>query len=188
MRAAGAEIRGAQKSFRLIGAIAFQQPQLRNLGFQPLIAASLPNQALADFNGDVGGLQRALGVEQPVVVLVLLADHPRAVGRIEQLLLDLGLDQRPLLFDHHDSVEPFGERCDTPRFQRPHHADLVQPDAKLVGLHLVDPEFIKRLADVEIAFARGDDAELRCGASAHHEAVELVDAAEGEDRRAFVVV
>ena len=188
VRAAGAEIRCALKRFGLLWPIAGELLQLGQLGFQGLTADILPDQPLADGNGDIGRLERALGVEQPVIVLVLLADHPRPIGRVEKLLLDLRLDQGALLLDHHDCFEAICEARDAPRLQRPDHADLVEPDAELVRPHLVDAKLIERLPHIEIAFARCDYAELRRRTSAHHEAVELVSAGERQYRGALVVV
>ena len=50
--------------------------------------------------------------------LVALADHHRLVRGAVKLLAHLHLDQRALLLDHDDEVEPFGEllqlaRCDS---------------------------------------------------------------------------
>ncbi len=50
------------------------------------------------------------------------------------------------------------------------------------------PSSSNACAHVEIALARGDDADLGIGAAAGDEAVELVGAGEGEDGRALVVV
>ena len=66
--------------------------------------------------------------------------------------------------------------------------DLVEADAELVGLHLIDAELIEGLAHIEIALAAGDDADLGVGAAAGDDAVELVGAGEGQDGGALVVV
>ena len=55
------------------------------------------------------GIERVLGREQPLLVLVLLAEHARAVGQVVELLLDLRLDQRALFLHHQNDIESFGE-------------------------------------------------------------------------------
>src|SRR5690606_35968343 len=121
-------------------------------------------------------------------VLVLLADHPRAVRRVEELLLDLRLDQRSLLLDDHNRVEASGKSGYTARLERPNHSDLVEPNAELVRLHLVDAQLVEGLAHVEIALARGDDTEPGCWATAHDYAVELVGACERQHCGALEIV
>ena len=91
-----------------LGLVALQPLQLGDAGLD-VVAGAVADQPLADLDGDVGGIERVLGREQPLLVLVLLAEHARAVGQIVELLLDLRLDQRALLLDHQDQVEPFGE-------------------------------------------------------------------------------
>ena len=67
-------------------------------------------------------------------------------------------------------------------------ADLVEPDAQLVALDLVDAELVERLAHVEIALAGGDDADLRVASARGDGAIELVGAHEGQHGVALVVV
>ncbi len=67
-------------------------------------------------------------------------------------------------------------------------ADLVEPNAEIVALHLVDAELVERLAHVEIALADRDDADLRRAAARGDVAVELVGAHEGQHGVALVVV
>ncbi len=160
VRAAGAEIGDAGGGFRGLRPVALEPLELGDLALD-VVAGAVADQPLAELDGDVGGVERVLGRKQPLLVLVLLAEHARALGQIVELLLDLRLDQRALLLDHQDEVEPLRELQDALRLQRPGHADLVEADAELVGLHLVDAELVHRLAHVEIALAAGDDAELR---------------------------
>ena len=65
--------------------------------------------ALADADRDLVGIERALHREQPVAALVLLADADRLVGGAVKLLAHLHLDQRALLLDHDDELEAVGE-------------------------------------------------------------------------------
>ncbi len=57
------------------------------------------------------------------------------------------------------SSSPVRERAGPFGLERPGHGDLVDRQAELAGLLLIDLEFFERLADVEIRLARGDDAE-----------------------------
>ena len=62
-------------------------------------------QPLADADRDVVRIERALDREQPVALLVLLADADRLVGGAVELLAHLHFDQRALLLDHDDEIE-----------------------------------------------------------------------------------
>ncbi len=117
-----------------------------------------------------------------------LADADRLVGGAVELLANLHLDQRALLLDHDDELEPFGELLEVLPADRPRAADLVEPDAEIVALDLVDAELVERLAHVEIALADRDDADLGVSPARRDVAVELVGAHEGEHRIALVVV
>ena len=44
-----------------------------------VLAGAVADQPLAELDGDVAGIERVLGREQPLLVLVLLADHARAL-------------------------------------------------------------------------------------------------------------
>src|SRR5262249_55440494 len=149
--------------------------ELRDLGLE-LLARAETNEPLAEFDGDIGGIKGIFGGEQPLLVFILLAQDARAFGKVVELLLDLGLDQRALLLDHQDQIEPARELQDTLRLQRPGHTDLVEADAELVGLDLVDAKLVERLAHVEVALAAGDDAKLRSRSPAQHQAIEPVGA------------
>src|SRR5262249_28774447 len=111
-----------------------------------------------------------------------------AVGQIVELLLDLRLNERPLLFHGQDDVESLRELEDALRLQRPGHADLVKPYPQLIGSHFVDAQLVERLAHVEIALAGRDDAKLRIRAAARNDAVELVGARIREDGRTLEIV
>ena len=132
MRAAGAEIGDAGGGFRGLGPVALEALQLGDLALD-VVAGAVADQPLAELDGDVGRVERILGREQPLLVLVLLAEHARPLGQVVELLLDLRLDQRALLLDHQDQVEALGELEHALRLERPGHADLVDPDAELLG-------------------------------------------------------
>ncbi len=82
--------------------------QPRDIGGELLIRA-VAQQPLADADRDVVRIERALDREQPVAVLVLLADADRLVGGAVKLLAHLHFDQRALLLDHDDEVEALRE-------------------------------------------------------------------------------
>ena len=65
---------------------------------------------------------------------------------------------------------------------------LYKPDAELVAFDLVDAEFVERLADVEIALAGRDDADLRIAAARGDDVVDLVGAQEGQHGVALEIV
>src|SRR5262249_21390666 len=126
-----------------------------------VLAVPVFEQAIADADGDVVRVERALDGEQPVAALVLLADAHGLVGGAVEVFADLDLDQRALLLDHDDEVEPVGELLELALAQRPRARDLVEADAEIVALHLVEAELVERLADIEVALAHRDDADLR---------------------------
>ena len=146
------------------------------------------SEPLADADRDVVGIERALDREQPVALLVLLADDGRLVRGAVELLAHLHFDQRALLLDHDDQVEALGELHQLRFADRPGAGDLVDAQAPVVALDLVDAELVERLTHVEIALAGGDDADLRVAAAGGDDLVELVGAYEGEHGVALVVV
>ena len=113
MRAARAEIGDAGGGLGGLGLVALEALQLGDVVLD-VVAGAVADQPLAELDGDVGGVERVLGREQPLLVLVLLAEHARALGQIVELLLDLRLDQRALLLDHQDQVEALRRTSSTP--------------------------------------------------------------------------
>ena len=91
----------------------------------------------------------------PFADLVVFADdaRPHVLAPIVELLLELILDDLPLLLDDKDFLQPLGEMPHALGVERPCHADLEQADADRGGLRVVDAERIERLAHVEIGFA-----------------------------------
>ena len=142
MRAAGAEIGDAHGGLGRARLVALEALEFGDARLDLLAAQTGADQPLADGNGDLVRLERALGREQPLLVLVLLAEHARAHRQIVELLFDLRLDQRALLLDDEDEVEVLGEALDALRLERPGHAGLVQPEPDGVGLDLVDAELV----------------------------------------------
>jgi hypothetical protein len=152
-----------------------------------LIVATLQH-ALADRDRDVDRLERAFHREQPAVLLIALADHHRRVRHSVELFAHLHFDQRTLLFDDDDEIEALGEGAQLGAGERPRTADLEQPDAKIVALHLVNTELVERLADIEITLADRDDTDLRIAPARNDHLVELVRMHEGEHGVPLVVV
>ena len=134
------------------------------------------------------GSSAPLTGKQPVAALVLLADADRLVGGAVKLFADLDLDQRALFLDHDDEVEALGEFHQFEAADRPRAADLVETQAEVVALDLVEAELVERLADVEIALADGDDADLGVAPARADHAVELVRPHEGQHGVALEVV
>src|SRR5947209_513257 len=112
--------------------------------------------ALANADGDVVRIERALDRKQPPALLVLLADAGRLVRGAIKLLAHLDLDERALLLDYDDEIQPFGELLELALAQRPWAGDLVDADAEIVAPHLVEAELVERLAHVEVALSHRD--------------------------------
>ncbi len=188
MRAARAEIGRARERHDVAAELAL-------LGFEkgePLGDARRgmkAGDALGDHPGDLGRRQFAVGWQDPVAILVELADHPRAhvLAPIVELLLELVFDDRALLLDDQDLLEPLGEMADALALERPGHRHLVEADADIGGMRLVDPQIVQRLAHVEIGFAGGDDAKARIRA-VDDNAVEPIGAGKGQCRIELVFV
>ena len=176
MRAAGTEIWNARHE---IGLVARRRGGLQCRG-------TGRNGAVPDAFGhgqrDLVRLQHAMRREQRLALLIGLADDNRALVIRIQNILDLGFDQRALFLHHDDGREARGKIRDDRRFERPHHAELQQPDTKLCRLRLVDPEVIQRLAHIEIGLARRDDAKPRRLSTLHDDAVDGIGPGEGFHR------
>ena len=117
--------------------------------------------------------------QQRAAVLVVFADHARAALHrpVVELPGELVLDDRALLLDHEDFLEPPGEGVGGHRIQRPRHADLEHADAELGGLVAVDAEILERLQHVEPGLAGGHDAKTRTRA-VDRDVVQVVHARE----------
>ena len=152
-----------------------------------VVVAVVFEQPLADADRDFVGIERALYGEQPIALLVLLADADRLIGGAVKFFTDLHFDERAFLLDDDDEIEVLG-KLQLAAAERPGARHLVEADAQFVALDLVDAELVERLADVEIALAGGDDADLRIAPARGDGAVELVGAHEGEHGVALEIV
>src|SRR5215212_915409 len=139
----------------------------RTIVWQPMPApTSVPSGALSDElcghpRGDRAGhhvgVQVELGRQQPLAAVVALADDAgRVCGAVEHLL-ELRLEERALLLDDEDLVEPVGELADDLRLQRPDHAELQQPD----GGQPLEAETAQGVHEIAVGLAGRDDAEPR---------------------------
>ena len=187
VRAARAEIRNALGDIGGLGERALRTLEPRHVGRQFLVGGDT-QEAFADADRDVVGIERALDREQPVALLVLLADADRLIGGAVEFLAHLHFDQRAFLLDHDDEIEALGEFGEVLPRNRPDAADLVQAQTELVAFQFVEAEFVERLAHVEIGFAGGDDADLGVSPARDDGLVEFVGAHEGEHGVALVVV
>ena len=107
-RAARAEIGNAHRDILGLG-----QNPLRLLQRGPvprsLVGTDPLQDALANADRNLVGIERTLHREQPIAALVLLADADRLVGGAVKLFAHLHLDQRALLLHHDDELEAVGE-------------------------------------------------------------------------------
>src|SRR5262252_3111435 len=116
-----------------------------------IVVANVAEQPFADTDRNVVRIERALDREQPVALLVLLADADRLVGGAVKLLADLHFDERALFLDHDNEIEASGEVHQILTADRPRTTDLIETQTEVVALHLIEPEFVERLPDVEVA-------------------------------------
>ena len=96
-------------------------------------------------------------------MFVILADHAlRLLARIiVEVLFELALDDAALFFDNQHFVLALYEVESAPWLQWPDHADLVYVDADTLGLARTYPQQPQRFHEIEMGFARRDDAEAR---------------------------
>jgi hypothetical protein len=159
VRAAGAEIRRALE----LGLIAARALALAFEQGKPTVHAGLRRElrdTRAEHAGD--GARRELAVlrEQHAAVEIALALHARAacVRQREQLVLDLAFQHRAAFLDHQQLFDALGKRAQAFGFERPDQRRLVDGDAKLRRLAVVETQIQQRLAQVLVRLAKGDDA------------------------------
>ena len=188
MRASGAEEGRARADVDGIGEHRLELAQAGDARGNRLRMADRRQDALTQRDGDVVGVKRTLGREQPVAALVLLADDFRLDGRAIEIFAQLHLDQRALFLHHDHGFEAAREIGDVPVVERPRAADLEQADAEPGRFGLVDAEVVQRLAHIEIALADGDDADARRTAALVDQPVQPVGMDEGADGGALIFV
>jgi hypothetical protein len=123
----------------------------------------------------VAGCEFAGAGQNPVALLVVLADHTRVVRPVEHVLLHLRLDEGALFFHDQNVFQAFAEALQSLRFERPSHTDLIDADTDIGGDFFIDAEVFQRLQHIKVALAGGDDAEARTRRIQHH-LVDLVGA------------
>ena len=109
-------------------------------------------------------VELALGRQQAGSPVVLLPQDSRRAGLAVQDFLELALEEGQLLLDDDDLVEACRELPHDLRVERPDHPQVQQADARAREPALVEPHVGKRLAQVVVALAAGDDADPRVGA------------------------
>ncbi len=122
--------------------------------------------------------------QRPFPLFVEFADHARAhvLAPVVELFLQLILDHLAFFLDHQNFFQPLGKAAHPLWFERPDHADLVEPDTDLGRKGIVNAKIIEGLAHIEVGFAGGDDAEsCRFAASGrvNHDLVQPIGAAIG---------
>src|SRR5258707_7726162 len=96
-----------------------------------------------------------------MALLVFLADAHRLIGGAVEFFTHLHFDERPLLFNDNDKIEPLCKLGQLLPRNWPDATDLEQTQAEVVAFDFVDAEFVERLPHVEIRLTRRDDADLR---------------------------
>jgi hypothetical protein len=135
--------------------------QQRGGPFRQLHLGSKRVEPPGDDGQQQGGRQFAGPRHQPFARLVALADHHARLvaGPVVEILFELAFDDAALFLDDEDLFLFPDEIQRVAARQRPHHADLVDVDAKLAALGLAKTEQAQRLHQVEMALAGGNDAE-----------------------------
>ena len=133
----------------------------------------------------IGDGRRALRrVERRAVEV--FADDPRRARSAVEDGANLVFEQRALLLDDDDELEPAGEVAHDDRVERPNHADFEEPEAKS-GAVVGDAEIAERLQEILPGLAGCDDADPRVRALAD-DAIEAVGARIGERGRQLMIV
>src|SRR3569833_2142762 len=78
-----------------------------------------------------------------------------------QFLFQLIFKHLALFLDHQNFFQSLRESAHALCFERPGHADLVQPNADVARHLLVDAQIRQRLPRIEIRFSSRDDADAR---------------------------
>ncbi len=146
--------------------------------------------ALADGDGDLVGLERAIGRETGVSpASSFLPMTMGAVAVVEQQLAHMRLDQRALFLDADDECrDPCANSWMICGIERPDHADLEQPHAD------ASPPPPRRCRDRRAPGARRDSScrPRRCRswarAAAEDDLVEAVGAGEGDRGMALAIM
>ncbi len=136
--------------------------------------------------GDDRRGQFALARQQRRAALVELADHGRTLPGVDIIkdALQLVFDEAALLLDDQHVLQAFGKTLRAAFLQRPGQRDFIDAQAQRLGIPIGNAEIGERLAQIEIGLAGGYDPKPR-RLAVEHDAVELVGACEGANRRHF---
>ena len=123
-------------------------------------------QARGDGAGHHGRRQLRQVRQQVPALFVELAQDPGPFGDgpVVELPGELILHDAALFLHHQDLLQPLGELVGGEGFQRPAHAQLIDPQADAGGLVIVYAQVVQGLQDIQVALARGDDPQTRLGA------------------------
>ncbi len=102
-------------------------------------------------------LQEGLAVRPPLAPDL----RPLSVGEAVERLLDLRLQERPLVLDDDELLLAAGEADEAVGLERPGHRHLVDGDAHRPRPLLVDAEEGERLHEVAVRLAGRDEADPR---------------------------
>jgi hypothetical protein len=138
-------------------------------------------QPTGDDLGDAVGVELAVGGHQGPALLVALADDARVHRVVVEDVAQEHLDERALLLDDQDLLEPAREPADDPRLHREEHADLEDADAVAPQRRVVQAELAQRLAQVVVRLAGGGDAEPGIG-GVHRDPIDPIGGGEGLGR------
>ena len=177
---AGAEMGGTLQGGPGLGQSLLLGLQKGQPLFHPLAVVEAAN-AGGDHPGDPGRGQFPGGGQNPVALLVELADYPGAdvLPPVVELLFKLVFDHRPLFLHHQHLLQAPGEVADTVSFQGPDHGHLIDSQTDSGGLLLIDAQIFQGLHHIQIGFTGGDDTKAGLGA-VHDNPVQPVGLGEGQ--------
>ena len=133
----------------------------------------LAPEPLGDGPRDEVGVELAEDGDERALLLVGLAHDPRAVRPAVEDVLGEQLEERPLLLDHQDLLEPPRELAHDARLHREEQPHLEHADAVVPERGVVQPQLGERLSHVVVGLARGEDAEPRLRGG-HGDAIQRV--------------
>ena len=129
----------------------------------------------------------AVGIA-PFAGVVEFANDTRThiVAPVVELFFELIFEYLTFFFDHQNFFQAFGKTTHALRFERPGHADFVEPQTDVARDDFIDPEVFEGLTGIEIGFACSENAETRLG-TIPDQTIELVGARIGQRRIPFVI-
>ena len=173
VRAAGAEVgRAAHRQGRQLarpGDPLQAAAELRQVG-----QVGTVGQPVGHEPGHRGGVQLGVDRHERSAVLVLLAEHERALRHTVELVLEVELDERALVLEHEDLFEPGGEFTNHLAVQRIRHPQVQQPHPEATQVVVVETQLAQRLTQLVVGLAGRHDAEP-IALGAHRDPVEAVD-------------